>query len=260
MLYYERNMFMKFGMCLELEKLKKSKEYGADYAEVNCCQVYSLGNSEFVKLKKHIADENIVTYSCNGLVPADVRLTGDVKLDKIREYAKISFDRLAELGVTLLVFGSSAAKNVPEGFSFEKAWDQLYEVGAIFSDVAAQNGQTVAVEPLNRFEVNIVNTIEDAASYAKAVNRDNFKILADFYHVNKNEEPLSDIVKYKDLLVHTHIASKERYVITASDRDFTASCLNTLKEAGYNGGVSFEGLGSDDANATEMFKILKELG
>ncbi len=251
---------MKFGMCLGLERLGKAREYGADYAEVNCCQVYPLSNGDFLKLKKRIADEKIVTYSCNGLVPAEVRLTGEVDFDIVREYAKKAFDRLAEIGVTMLVFGSSAAKKVPDGFPFEKAWDQLYEVGTIFSDAAAQNGQTVAVEPLRRFEVNIINTVEDAANYVNVVNRDNFKVLADFYHVSQNEEPLSDIVKYKDLLVHTHIASKERSVLTVADREFAADCINALKKAGYNGGISFEGGSPEGTVVNEMFKILKELG
>ncbi len=93
------------------------------------------------------------------------------------------------------MFGSSTAKAVPKDFSAEKAWEQLFEAGGIFSDVAKKHGQTVVVEGLNRSEVNTVNTLSDIYYYIKSVDRENFRMLADFYHIYKNGESISDVKK-----------------------------------------------------------------
>ncbi len=254
-------MIMKLGMCLPIERLENGAELGADYVEVNCCNIYSLNDGEFSALKKNISDNDIKTYSCNVLVPGEVRLTGDdVCYADVREYAKKAFGRLAEIGVSMLVFGSSAAKRVPEGFPYDKAWEQLYEVGAIFSDVAGEYGQTVAVEPLRYAEVNIINTLKDGAEYVNTVNRSNFKLLADFFHVTENGEPLSDIVKYKDILVHTHIACPEtRRILTETHREYAAACINALKAAGYTGCMSFEGSSDAYKGVPEMLEMLRQL-
>ncbi len=251
---------MKFGMCLGHNKAHLAAEIGADYAELNCGAIYDISDSDFNALKEKVKNKEIITYSCNGLVKADVRLTGDVNFDTVKEYAKKAFGRMIELGVTMMVFGSGKAKHVPDGFSFEKAWEQLYEVGAIFSDVAAQNGQMIAIEPLRYEEVNIVNTLEDAANYSRTVNRDNFKILADFYHVNANNEPLSDIQKYAELLVHTHIASPDRAMLTEEHHEFVAERINALKSIGYTGGISFEGASPDGfVGVDKMFELMRSI-
>lgn len=249
---------MKFGLC----RMEDARKFNADYAELNAAAVYKMTEEEFSALKEKVKKGELTPYAVNGLVPGDVRLTGpEVDFAKIREYAEKCFGRLCELGIKLLVFGSSAPKNVPEGFPMEKAWEQLFEVGKIFSDVAEKYGQTIAVEGLRRQECNIINTLEEVYYYVEKVNRKNFLMLCDFYHVSQNGENVSDVKKYKGYLVHCHIAGYlERAVPTEKELPFIKECITALKEMGYEGGVSFEGT-CDTKNAaqlTEMFNSFKK--
>lgn len=249
---------MKFGLC----RMENEKKFNADYAELNAVAVYKMTDEEFSSLKSRVESGELYPYAVNGLVPGDIRLTGpDVNYDTVREYAEKCFKRLSELNIKMLVFGSSAAKIVPEGFSVDEAWKQLFEVGKIFSDVAEKYGQTIAVEGLRRAECNIVNTLEDVCYYVKNVNRKNFLMLADFYHMQQNGENVSDVKKYKGYLVHTHIAGYiNRYVPTAEEAGFIKECITALKEMNYEGGVSFEG-GCDTNNVkelTDMFDAFKK--
>ena len=249
---------MKFGLC----RMENEKKFSADYAELNATAIYQMTDEQFSNLKKRVRSGELYPYAVNGLVPGNIRLTGpDVNYDTVKEYADKCFGRLSELDIKTLVFGSSAAKIVPEGFSMEKAWEQLFEVGKIFSDAAKKYGQRIAVEGLRRAECNIVNTLEDVYYYVKNVNRDNFLMLADFYHMHENGENISDVKKYKDCLIHCHIAGYiKRAVPTAEEADFIKECITALKEIGYDGGVSFEGEcdTNDVKSITDMFTAFKK--
>lgn len=250
---------MKFGLCLSGNKALMGIECGADYTEISGMKLYEMSGEEFAHYKQYVDSGKIITYSCNGLVAAEVRLTGEVDMVKVRDYCERLFYLLAELGVTMLVFGSGAAKQVPDGFPMEKAWEQLFEVGALFSDTALKYGQTIAVEALRHSEVNIVNTIDEAAYYADTVNRDNFKILADFYHMEQNGEPLEVLEKYRDKLVHVHIANPDREMTGEADHEYVKARINILKKIGYTGGVSFEGkLSEDFSGVREMLDFYRK--
>ena len=238
------------------------RRYGADFSELSATGVYNMSESDFTAFKEKIQNGDLVPYAVNGLVPGNIHLTGpDVNFDTVREYAEKCFGRLNELGIKMLVFGSSAAKIVPEGFSMEKAWEQLFEVGRIFSNVAEKYGQTIAVEGLRRCECNIVNTLSDVHYYVKKVNRDNFRMLADFYHVHENGEDISDVKKYKGLLVHCHIAGYiKRAVPTPEEADFIKECITALKEMDYDGVLSFEGFfdENDVEGVTNMIESFRQ--
>ncbi len=251
---------MKFGLCYDPKKAAEAFPYPADYVEVSASSVYAFPDDVFLKIKKAVDEGIIKTYSSNGLVIPDLRLTGDDMNPKaIRNYCDKAFYRLAQLGVTMLVFGSGKAKHVPEGFSMEKAWDQLFEVGFIFSEKAKLYGQTVVVEPLSYNEVNIVNTIEDGAFYAEKVNRDNFKLLVDFYHFYNNKEDVSSLVKNGHLIKHVHFASKAR-AMPKNEEEWAhfRSCMKILSDIGYDGNVSFEGAPVEGMTMEILAKKMKE--
>ena len=232
---------MKFGLCLSSNDAVKTSALGADYVELNGMQIHAMSDEEFAAFHRLLTEREVPTYSVNGLVIGDLRLTGDIDRAKIRAYADRLFYRLAELKVSMLVFGSGKAKHVPDGFPMEKAWEQLYEVGAIFSECAKPFGQTIAVEGLRYAEVNIVNTIEDVARYVHAVSQPNFLMHVDFYHMEANHESLDVLDKYASEIVHVHIASATREMIGEGDRAFVEERLARLQKIGYTGRVSFEG-------------------
>ena len=253
---------MKFGICCTPQSALKHFPQGVDYAEFSAADIYHLDEKQFRELKAAVVSGTVGTYSANGLIMPSLRLTGpDVDMSAIREYCKITFSRLEELGIYMLVFGSGKAKHVPEGFPMEQAWEQLFELGTLLSDEARLHGQTVVAEPLSYNEVNIVNTVEEAAFYAKAVNRDNFKILVDFYHFDNNGEPLSSLFENRDLLVHTHFAAQKTRKTPETEADwlFFADCVRTLKSMGYKGAMTFEGLLAKGHVYTEIFSQMKEI-
>ena len=252
---------MKIGSCINYAKALENFPKNADFVEVAVWDFLDIENEKFNQMKKAVEEGYFKTYSANGLFPQTLRLTGDVDWNAVRDYCDKMFYRMAELKVSMIVFGSGKAKHVPDGFPREKAWEQLYELGNLMADIAKPLGQTVVVEPLRYQEVNIVNTYAEGADYCRKVNRDNFKLLVDFYHFDANGEDFATIEADKDLLYHAHIATPENRTRPTTDQEwaFFTDCIQKLKSIGYTRGLSFEGGDHEIADFDAMLARMKEI-
>jgi sugar phosphate isomerase/epimerase len=99
---------------------------------------------------------------------------------------------------------------------------------------------TVVIEPLNRAETNLVNSLEEGARIVEAVNHPNLKLLCDIYHMMREDEPASEIVKYGKYIRHCHIAEREERTSPGTKGDDFRPYFKALKEIGYKGCVSIE--------------------
>lgn len=235
---------MKFGLCFDAKNAIDDFPSEADYLEVSGMLVNKLDTETYGRLKNAVDDGRLKTHSCNGLIDPSLRLVGDdVDSDKIKSYCDSLFYKLAELKVKYLVFGSGQARNIPDGFSREAAEEQLLNLASLLADKAAPYGHIIAVEPLSYKECNVLNTLDESANYVKAVNRDNFKLLIDFFHFDSNGEDFASIERNKDLLVHAHFCTAKTRTVptTAEDWAFFEKCVQSLIDIGYAGNLSFEG-------------------
>ena len=84
----------------------------------------------------------------------------------------------------------------------ERDWcvETLKEIGKIASD----HGVIVGLEPLNRFETDMVNTVDQALSIVNEVGSSNLKIVLDTFHSNIEEKDIPNSIRKigKDLLCH----------------------------------------------------------
>lgn len=250
---------MKIGFCTTNAKLiRVAYEVGFDYVEIDNREVYEMKDEafeDFLALCEELPKGFM--YASNGLVPGEFRLTGpDVNFDEISEFSEKSFAKLAKLGVKMLVFGSSKAKIVPEGFDFDEAMGQLVKVTRIFAENAAKNGQTVCIEPLRKAECNIINTAEDSIALAKATGCANVGGHVDYYHLMQNGEKMSKLEALAKDIVHTHIASPCVRVAPAPDdgADYK-QFFDYLRRGGYDATMSYEGIGK---KVPEMLKPICE--
>ena len=253
---------MKIGICTsEKEVILLAKKVGFDFVEVNASGAVMKDEkyAMLLELSRELPDGFM--YSCNGLVPGEFRLTGpEADEGKIREYAETSFARLATLGVKMLVFGSSGAKRVPEGFSFDKATEQLVVAMRIFSDEAAKHGQRVCIEPLRYAECNIINTLEDSLELVRLTARENVGAHVDYFHLMQNGERLAKLEGAAKKIIHTHIASPcKRSTPKYDDGADYASFFDYLRRGGYDATVSFEGsFEHTEEELSEMYRYIRE--
>ena len=235
---------MKYGICVNVNKIEMAMEAGFDFVEVSLQPLAAMSEEEFlqvVALSEKYPDRLLCA---NWMFPGEIRLTGpDMNEETIRRHCRHAYARLARLGVKTLVFGSGWAKRVPEGFSFDEAMDQLERAVRIMGEEAKPHGQAVVIESLRRQETNIIYTVADSADLADRSGMDNVYPHADFFHFSQNEETLEGGLRpYAKRLIHVHLASPvERTAPTPEDGADYRAFFDVLREEGFDGTVSYEG-------------------
>jgi sugar phosphate isomerase/epimerase len=106
--------------------------------------------------------------------------------------------------------------------------------------VAEETGTTIYLEPLNRYQDHMINTLADARSYIEENGFKHVKIIADFYHMNIEEDDISEALhQNRNLVGHIHLADNHRYQPGSGSLDFKKH-FNTLKEDGYEDFLTIE--------------------
>lgn len=79
------------------------------------------------------------------------------------------------------------------------------------ADYAADRGVRLAVEPLNRFETDLVNTVEQGVALCDEIDRDNVGLLLDTFHLNIEEKSIGDAVRLAgDRAFHVQVSENDR--------------------------------------------------
>ena len=79
------------------------------------------------------------------------------------------------------------------------------------ADHAAEHGVRIGIEPLNRFETDLVNTAEQALELCDRVGADHVGVLLDTFHMNIDEKSLGDAVRLVgDRLLQVHTCENDR--------------------------------------------------
>jgi sugar phosphate isomerase/epimerase len=179
--------------------------------------------------------------AANVLLPATLKCSGpDVDYARLERYGQTVFRRAREIGMTLIVFGSAGARMVPEGFSISKAFEQYVDILRQFGPVAEANGVTIVVEPLNRGECNLVNTVLEGAEAVRRANTSGVKLLVDIFHMLRNDESPDDILKVGPLIRHAHVAENRDRAAPGTHGDDFRPFLRALRRAGYNDRLALE--------------------
>jgi len=232
---------MRFGCCAGLDKAKVIQDAGYDYIELTVGAVKPESpDTEFDEVREQVAELNIAPEAWNCLLPGDLKVTGpEVDKYRVERYLRTAFERIDELGGEVVVFGSGGARKVPEGFPLDEARNQIIEFVCLAGKVAGTYGITIAIEPLNAKESNIINSVAEGVQIVRAADHPFVKVLADLYHIQEEHETLEDVIDAGSELVHTHTADTGRaYPGSGSYPHW--EFFETLRTIGYNDRMSVE--------------------
>ncbi len=130
----------------------------------------------------------------------------------------------------------------PEQKKQERAWcvETLIEI----SEIASDYGVVVGLEPLNRFETDMVNTVDQALSIVREVGSPNLKIVLDTFHSNIEEKDIPASVRKigKELLCHVQGNESDRGTPGTGHLEWEG-IRDALNEIGYDGAVVIETFG-----------------
>ncbi|AZV80807.1 sugar phosphate isomerase/epimerase (plasmid) [Parasedimentitalea marina] len=118
--------------------------------------------------------------------------------------------------------------------------DQSARTLAMLDEVLSDQGVTLGIEALNRFESDLTSTAAETCAIAQATGSDHIGVLLDSFHMNIEEkDPAASIRATGQELCHYHVSENDRGVPGSGRYDF-ASDAAALKQIGYAGWVVAE--------------------
>lgn len=143
----------------------------------------------------------------------------------------------------------------PTGVTWRMTSDERNEVVAQLrrnlrplADEAAEAGVAFAVEPLNRYETSVLNTVGQALDALEPVFGPGLGLALDTYHLNIEEKrPDAAIRAAGGHIAHVQVCGSDRGAVGDDHTDWPAT-LAALDDAGYTGILGLESF--TGANAT----------
>lgn len=253
---------MRYGVCASFDQILDAQAGGLDYIEVGAAWIAGLDSAGIRNVCSVCQTNGIWVRAANCLFPGDIRLNGkDYSLDKVREYVKVVFDKAAHIGVETISLGSGGQRKIGSDDDRESCIKQFAEAADTIGHEAMKAGVIVAIEPLNKWETNLINTVAEGAEMVRQIANPNLLLLADTYHMFLEKENFDVIAENKDIISHIHVANPNGRVFPKKgDGIDYLPVAEAIKKAGYDNKISLEA-GTDDfiPGCRETGAYLREL-
>ncbi len=248
-------MKMNIGICTsgvtDEKNIRRIKEIGYDFVEAGFSDLSVLPKSRIDEFADLLRELKMPCVSMNGLIVGDFVITGE-NADhlKIADHIESTMYKLKELGCKNFVLGSGKARSVPEGFSREKAMEQIQSLIAdTIMPVMRKYNAVLAIEELRKEECNVFKNCRETVEFIKQLGFCDVKLLVDYYHAILGGDTHSEISTYKGLISHVHIASPKnnRLIPQKGDGEDYKGFFDALDKAQYiEANISLEGAKTED--------------
>jgi sugar phosphate isomerase/epimerase len=256
------NLFSAMGIAAPLDKAAALKAQGAEFLTLSTGDFLAPDQPDEVFAKKLalLAASPLPVLACNGFIrPQHLRCVGpQANHDQILEWSEIAFRRLKQAGGKFMVFGSAGARALSDGWTKEKADPQFVGLLKRMGPLAQTHGITVVLEQLEAGECNYINHLGKGASLVRAASHPNIRLLADLFHMARMGDSPADLKAAMDVVVHIEIAEKANRSYPAVKGDDFRPFFRVLREAGYQGAINIEGMGTDDQAGPAFREIAKQ--
>lgn len=245
-----------------IDILYKAKDYGYDVMEI---AIEDLSLIDVKQLKK-VAREVGLDLSVSGAFGTERDISSEhssyrkIGLSYIKDCIAIANELespifggplYSAVGKTRLV--SKEQKEMERNFCLEN----LLEA----TKYAKEHGVILALEPLNRFETDMINTVDQALELINEINDPSLKILLDTFHANIEEKSIvNSIHLLGDKLAHVQGNENDRGTPGTGQVDWEG-IRDALNQIGYQGSVVLETFGSPSkelARAASIWRPLAE--
>ncbi len=170
-----------------------------------------------------------------GLVGPDLEVCQQAKA-RLKSFVDFAATHFGE--GTLVNIGRSRGPGDPN--DVPGTLDRMAEAFRELADYALPRGVRLVLEPINVHQANFIHTSQDGIDMVKQVNRLNFGLMLDVYHMNIEDVDIYDSIReVGEHCWFVHLADNNRKWPGSAHLDFER-IVNVLNEIDYQGYVSFE--------------------
>jgi 5-keto-L-gluconate epimerase len=168
-------------------------------------------------------------------------------IDRIKEQIKFASNFNAQVIIGLI------RGVIKEGIFRDEAEKSTIDSLRECAEFGLERNVRLTLEPVNRYESNFINTLQEGAEFIDRIGVSNIGLLADTFHMNIEEVSIYESIRQsKNYITHVHFADSNRWAPGYGHLDFQ-KIVETLKEINYQGYISAEILPlPDQDSAAEM--------
>ena len=236
------------------------KAAGFDGVEV---PVFEGDLAHYQMLARMLGDLGLDCTAVTALGDPAMNLIGDAAArQKGIDFMRFALDRAAALRATLICGPLHSTLGHFSGQGPTRAeLDHSIQSQRVIGDHAAALGITVALEPLNRFECYLVNTMAALSAHLKDIGHPNIRAMYDTFHANIEEaDPITALTRHAGDVVHIHLSENDRGVPGRGNIRW-AETFAAIKSIRYDGWLTIESFGRglpDLAAATKVWRDFAE--
>lgn len=225
---------------------KTFKKWGFDTVEI---PIEDPAHIDPAFVKAELDKAGLVCGSVCACLGPDRDLRGTPEQQKTSmEYLKACIDHAVALGCPRVVgpvYSSVGRAEAVPPAEYKKQWKTVVKNLKELCAYAQKRGVEICMEPLNRFETDFINTVDQALRMVKDVGSPALKIHYDTFHMNIEEKcQATAIRKVGKLLGHFHACGCDRGT-PGNDHIDWDGIADALKKVKYNGDVVIESFTQD---------------
>ena len=222
--------------------IPKVKQMGFDVLEV-ALEDASIIDAKL--LRKMTQDNGLAVTVCGAFGPTRDISSHDPAIRKIgADYIRESIRFAEQVGSGLFsgpIYSAVGKTRLVSEEQKKQEWAWCVEALRQLAPVATDVGVTVGVEPLNRFETDMINLVEQAVSLVRDVGSPAYKIHIDTFHANIEEKSIPEAIRKlgKGMLGHFHACENDRGSPGTGHQDWNG-IRDALRDVEYDGAAVIE--------------------
>ncbi|WP_033438965.1 sugar phosphate isomerase/epimerase family protein [Saccharothrix sp. NRRL B-16314] len=242
------------------ELATRTAGWGFDVLELPVEQV---GDWDPALAARVLADHGLAATVCLVMPPGRELVAADAAtVAATQDYLRQVVDIAAEVGSP--VIGGPAYASVGRTWRMSDrersdAYAELRDNLAPVVEHARASGVRVAVEPLNRYETSLLNTIGQTLAALDGLPVDGCGVAVDVYHQNIEEKHVGDAIRSaRGRIAHVQVCANDRGTPGDDNLDW-ADIVAALAEADYTGPLCIESFTGENASIATAASIWRPL-
>jgi sugar phosphate isomerase/epimerase len=203
--------------------------------------VTDLSAADRLRIRRDVEEAGLQVAGLHWLLartPFRLNVPDEAERERATAYLLALIDFCADVGGSILVFGSPDQRDPAEGFSAEAAWASTVQVMRRCGERAAARGVTFCIEPLG---TPFVTWVDDALRLVQEVDSPGFRMMVDCKSMGSDARwpPAEQMRHASPWFKHVHVNDPNLLGPGMGELDFRP-ILATLRELEYDGWVSLE--------------------
>lgn len=236
--------------------LRRIADLGFSFVEI---PIEDPGAIQAERIREALAETGLQAIVCAAVAgERDLSSANPSRVEAATTYLRACIGFAQTWGSPLVVgplYAPVAKKRLPTEAERAAEWQRSVTNLRRVAAFAGQAGVRLGLEPLNRFETDMVNTVEQARRMVRDVASDHIGISLDNFHMNIEEVDFCRAVEVAgDRLWHVQVSDSHRGVPGEGNSDW-AGLREGLRRIGYDSRISIESFSPDSSGLAEAVCI-----